>query len=86
MTSAAMKKSKNLSNILYNMNIVNTRKNKIFGSEIVRDFYETEKCYDKSGNVTPEGKKTLENALESFGIPKNATLLNVMWEIVKKYK
>lgn len=53
MTSAAMKRSKNLSNILYNMNIVNTRKNRIFGSEIVRDFYETEKCYDKNGNVTP---------------------------------
>ena len=86
MTSAAMKKSRNLSKILYNMNIVNTRKNKIFGKDIVRDFYETEKCYDKDGNVTKEGKKILENSLEEIGLSKKSTLLNVMWEIVNKYK
>ena len=32
-----------------------------------------------------EGKKILEKGLEEIGLPKNATLLNVMWEIVKKF-
>ncbi len=86
MTNAAMKRSKNLSKILYNMNIVNTRKNKIYGNEIVRDFYETSECYDKDGNVTKEGKKILEESLEKIGLSKTATLLNVMWEIIKKYR
>ena len=86
MTSAAMKKSKNLSNILYNMNIVNSKKNKIYGKEIVRDFYETSHCYDNNGNVTTDGKKILEKSLEEIGLSKTATLLNVMWKIVKKYR
>ena len=85
MTSAAMKRSKNLSNVIYNMNLVNTKKTKL-GREIVRDFYETSHCYDEKGNVTKEGKKILENSLEEIGLSKKSTLLNVMWEIVKKYK
>ena len=85
MANSAMKNSKNLAKIMYNMNFVNSRKTKL-GREVVRDFFETSNCYDKKGNVTAEGRKILEKSLEEIGLSKNATLLDVMREIVKKYR
>ena len=54
MANSAMKNSKNLAKIMYNMNFVNSRKTKL-GREVVRDFFETSNCYDKKGNVTAVG-------------------------------
>ena len=67
MTKAAMKKSKKLTDTIYRMNLISSKKPKIIGKELVKDFYETSHCYDNNGKVTPEGKKILENSLEDIG-------------------
>ena len=57
-----------------------------FGKEVVKDMFQTSHCYDRKGNVTKEGKNFLEKYLEEAGLPKNATLYDVMKAIVKNYR
>ena len=85
MTNAALKQSKKMTNAAFSSKLLTIKKPK-FGKDVVKDLYQTSHCYDKKGNVTEAGKNFLEKYLEEAGLPKNATLYDVMKAMIKKYR
>ena len=80
-----LKKSKNLTKQAYEKGLISSYKPR-FTQESVKQFYNINDFYEKSGEIKESAKPVFAQILQDFGLRKNATLEEFKHFVLGVYK